>query len=42
LSLQLSERAAEGHKREVDGVEHQLDGHEDGDDVALENKRHHT
>jgi hypothetical protein len=42
LSLQLAERPAEGDKRQIDGVEHQLDGHENGDDVALEDERHHT
>ena len=28
----------EGDEGQVDGVEHQLDGHEDGDDVALDEK----
>jgi hypothetical protein len=31
--------AREGYEREIHGVEHQLDGHEDRDDVALEHKR---
>src|ERR1035441_2028179 len=42
LSLQLAERPAEGNKRQIDGIEHQLDGHENRDDVALEDERHHT
>ena len=42
LPLQLSKRAAERYKRKIDGVEHQFNGHEDGNDVALENKRHHA
>ncbi len=28
----------EGDEGQVDGVEHQLNGHEDGDDVALDEK----
>src|SRR4029077_7270669 len=38
LAVQPVPDLAEGHEGEVDGVEHQLDGHEDGDDVALENE----
>src|SRR5258707_10263242 len=29
---------AKRHEREIDGVEHQLDGHKNGDDVALEDE----
>ena len=38
LAVHFAERLAEGHESEIDGVEHQLDGHEDGDDVAFENE----
>src|SRR6185437_1042958 len=32
----------EGDKAEVDGVEHQLNGHEHRDDIALDEKAHHA
>src|SRR5713226_7921433 len=38
LAVELVERLAESHEGEIDGVEHQLDGHEDGDDIALEDE----
>ena len=34
-AIEPSVCAREGHKREIYRVEHQLDGHEDRDDVAL-------
>src|SRR5579859_5263304 len=37
-AVKLIEFAAEGDECKVDGVEHQLDGHENRDDVALEHK----
>ena len=36
---ELVMRAREGHERQIHGVEHQLDGHENRDDVALEHER---
>src|SRR5579884_1799525 len=36
LPIHLFEMPREGDKAQVHGVEHQLDGHEDGDDVAAE------
>ena len=41
-AVQLVVRARECHEREIHGVEHQLDGHENRDDVALEHKCHHA
>src|SRR5437773_1228958 len=37
-----AERMAESHKSKVHRVEHQLDGHENGDDIALENEGEHS
>src|SRR5207253_7454195 len=42
LSVELAERLAESHKSKVHRVEHQLDGHENGDDIALENEGEHS
>ena len=40
LALQLAERPAKGDERQIDGVQHQLDGHENRDDIALEHECH--
>jgi hypothetical protein len=42
LAVQLVHGLAESYKGQVRGVEHQLDGHKNGDDVALENKCQHA
>src|SRR6266566_2235720 len=42
LPIDFSQRLAERHERQIDRVQHQFDGHENRDDVALENKRKHT
>src|SRR3989454_293967 len=39
LAIELAESLAEGDKRQIHSVQHQLDGHENRDDVALEDKR---
>src|SRR5579871_2940213 len=39
LSGDLVPHVREGDEGKVDGVEHQLNGHEDGDDVALDEER---
>src|SRR5581483_6078238 len=41
-AVKLVVRAGKGHEREIHGVEHQLNGHEDGDDVALKHHTHHA
>src|SRR5215472_7054437 len=41
-AVQLVEFAAERHKRQVHRVQHQLDGHKNRDDIALENKSDHA
>jgi hypothetical protein len=38
LALHFAESLAESDKGEIDGVEHELDGHENGDDVAFEDE----
>jgi len=40
LSVKAIPRLAEGDEGQVNGVEHQLDGHEDSDDVAAEDEGH--
>src|ERR1700691_5148400 len=41
-SVQLIPRARERHECQIYGVQHQLDGHEDRDDVPLEHECHHA
>ena len=40
LAVELPTAWLKGHKRQIHGVQHQLDGHENRDDVALKNERH--
>src|SRR5262249_29960845 len=42
LSVQLVPVCREGDERKVDAVQHQLNGHENRDDVALDQKSGHT
>src|SRR5207248_9530666 len=42
LSVEFAERLAKRDERQIHRVEHQLDGHENGDDVAFENEREHA
>src|SRR2546429_569914 len=42
LSIELAERLAKRDERQIHRVEHQLDGHENGDDIALEDEREHS
>src|SRR2546429_1321299 len=40
--IQFAQRLAERHERQIDRIQHQLDGHENRDDIALENKCEHA
>src|SRR5260370_39389353 len=40
LAVEFAAGLAESDEGEIDGVEHQLDGHENGDDVALNDEGH--
>src|SRR5271157_934951 len=40
LAVGLAQGLAEGDKSQIDGVEHELNGHEEGDNVALEHEGH--
>src|SRR5690349_22657976 len=42
LPLQLSQSPPKRDEGKIHGVEHQLDGHKNGDDVALENEPDHA
>src|SRR5437588_3626001 len=42
VAIDLLELVREGDETEIDGVQHQLDRHEDGDDAAAEEESGHT